>query len=93
MGRARHVFHASTQGGDVLINRSTYQVKPFYLSNRSTFQIQLVPLRAAGRRRPSPELLRTRDGILKGGHDRAGTNTHTFEKAARESLVLTVTVF
>jgi hypothetical protein len=26
-------------------NRSTYQVKPFYLSNRSTFQMQLVPLR------------------------------------------------
>jgi heat shock protein 1/8 len=29
---------------EVLINRSTYQVKPFYLSNRSTFHMQLVPL-------------------------------------------------
>jgi subtilisin family serine protease len=47
----------AASGGEVLINRSTYQVKPFYLSsetvipfkpfylsNRSTFQIQLVPL-------------------------------------------------
>jgi Bardet-Biedl syndrome 9 protein len=36
-------------GGEVLINHYTYQVKPFYLSNRSTFQIQLVPLHIVDR--------------------------------------------
>jgi hypothetical protein len=32
--------HAAQQGGEVLINRSTYQMKPFYLSKETVLPIK-----------------------------------------------------
>jgi hypothetical protein len=44
----KQIMLPALEVGEVRVNRSTYQVKPFYLSNRSTFQIQLVPLHPGG---------------------------------------------
>jgi hypothetical protein len=45
----KQIMLPALEVGEVRVNRSTYQVKPFYLSNRSTYQVKPLYLSSENR--------------------------------------------